>query len=307
MPAATVDRCIAIKMWPPRPDEAAEDFQLTDSPEFLELRRKLKRWSTDNMTALAEAKPEMSGFTNRTAANWKLLFAIADLAGGDWPKRARKAAVKISEQHSEPSQCRRLAAALDEAYRNREEMTSLELVKLLNSNPDDEWCEFKGRGAPLTQHQLAKLLWDYYEIRSGMLHPVEHPNGARGYKRSQFKDAFARFLPPGSHTRTPPKKKRRSDPMAQKQPWNWATAEGQTVEGRQIKCLIASEGHLWMKGHYDHLPPAVRQRLSQSAHNICAACLDIAAHSLAKERKTKLSLGIYFATIAMIEREIERG
>jgi hypothetical protein len=36
------------------------------------------------------------GFNNRLRMNWKLLLAIADLAGDDWPKSARQAAVKLA-------------------------------------------------------------------------------------------------------------------------------------------------------------------------------------------------------------------
>ena len=94
--------------------------------------------------------------------------------------------------------------------------------------------------------------------------------------------------------------------MAQEKPWNWATARGRDEKGLQVKCLTADEGHVWMPS-YDQLPPAVRQRLSSSRHNICPACLEIAARNLARERKVKLSIGIYFMTIAAIEREIERS
>jgi hypothetical protein len=88
---------------------------------------------------------------------------------------------------------------------------------------------------------------------------------------------------------------------------NWATAKGRSEEGMQVKCLIASEGHLWMKGHFDRLPPLVRKRLADSRFNLCAACVDIAANNLAKERKTKPSISIYLATIAAIERELDRS
>ena len=94
--------------------------------------------------------------------------------------------------------------------------------------------------------------------------------------------------------------------MAQKQPWNWATARGRDEKGLQVKCLTADAGHVWMPS-YDSLPPAVRQRLAQSRFNICAACLDIAARSLASKRKTPLTLAAYFTVLGEIEREIERG
>jgi hypothetical protein len=37
------------------------------------------------------------GFDNRLGDNWALLFAIADHAGGEWPTKARKAAIKLSK------------------------------------------------------------------------------------------------------------------------------------------------------------------------------------------------------------------
>jgi len=33
-----------------------------------------------------------AGIFNRAADNWRPLLAIADLAGGEWPERARQAA-----------------------------------------------------------------------------------------------------------------------------------------------------------------------------------------------------------------------
>jgi hypothetical protein len=46
----------------------------------------------------------------------------------------------------------------------------------------------------------------------------------------------------------------------------WTPTLGQRLtdpEARQVKCLIASEGHLWMRGCFDRLPPVVRRRLAE--------------------------------------------
>jgi hypothetical protein len=72
------------------------------------------------------------------------------------------------------------------------------------------------------------------------------------------------------------------------------------LEGRQVKCLIASEGHFWMKSYFDHLPSAVRRRLANSRFNICPACMDEEAHRI--ERKP--SLTTYLAVIEAIERKL---
>ena len=74
-------------------------------------------------------------------------------------------------------------------------------------------------------------------------------------------------------------------------------------EGRQIKCLIASEGHMWMESFFDRLPKPVRKRLSESAHNICAACVTEEAQKIARPP----SITIYLAVIARIERQLGQG
>jgi hypothetical protein len=53
------------------------------------LARKLARWAKDNFAALAACDPPLPpGVFNRLADNWRPLFAIAQVAGGDWPQRA---------------------------------------------------------------------------------------------------------------------------------------------------------------------------------------------------------------------------
>ncbi len=44
----------------------------------------------DNETRLRSADPDTTGLQNRVADNWRPLYAVADLAGGEWPARVRK-------------------------------------------------------------------------------------------------------------------------------------------------------------------------------------------------------------------------
>jgi len=71
-------------------------------------------------------------------------------------------------------------------------------------------------------------------------------------------------------------------------------------EARQVKCLIASEGHEWMTTFFDKLPKPVRKRLTDSPFNICAACLTEEAQKIARAP----SITIYFAVIERIERQL---
>jgi transcription elongation factor Elf1 len=93
----------------------------------------------------------------------------------------------------------------------------------------------------------------------------------------------------------PPDRKRKTTIRAA-----WATKQRGEQE-RQIKCLTASRGHLWMRDYYDRLPASVRRRLAQSEYNICAACMDIEAHRIAKGTP---SIEVYNRVIDAIEREL---
>ena len=89
--------------------------------------------------------------------------------------------------------------------------------------------------------------------------------------------------------------------------WTPTMEQRADLEGRQVKCLIASEGHLWMQGYFDRFPSVVRRRLAESTFNICPACMDKEAHAAARQRKeTKPSVGTYFRVIEAIERKLKQ-
>jgi hypothetical protein len=66
---------------------------------------------------------------------------------------------------------------------------------------------------------------------------------------------------------------RKDDQVPTRRDWTPNMEQRADLEGRQVKCLIASEGHLWMRAFFDGLPPAVRRRLADSPFNICPACM----------------------------------
>jgi hypothetical protein len=88
-------------------------------------------------------------------------------------------------------------------------------------------------------------------------------------------------------------------------------------EDRQVKCLIASRGHLWMRDYFDRLPLAVRRRLANSRHNICPACLVGEAAGVAATRGLRRptivaepglrrpTIANYLSVIEAIERKLD--
>jgi Protein of unknown function (DUF3631) len=197
LPDTTLSRAIIVELQRKLPDETVTDFDHLDDKGLARLRRQLARWATDNAAALAKATPEIPpGFHNRKRANWKLLFAIAESAGGEWKRRAWQAAgviekVKASFEASIGVQL--LAAIRDMFGSGVEEIPSKIMVENLTADPEQPWGEYR-RGRPITQKTLGSLLSDY-GVSSGTVHPPGLSD-AKGYKRAQFTDLFERYLSP---------------------------------------------------------------------------------------------------------------
>ena len=71
-----------------------------DGPTLDKLRKRINAWARDleRIKALTDAVPAMpSGIDDRAADAWEPMLAIADAAGGDWPKLARAACRVLSE------------------------------------------------------------------------------------------------------------------------------------------------------------------------------------------------------------------
>jgi hypothetical protein len=136
VPRALVTRGIIIKLWPKTATETVEDFIHTDDEAFGVLRRKLARWSADHAVALKDAMPLLpANFNNRAAASWRLLLAIAELAGDVFPKQARNAAERLSRTFHKPSWSRRLLEAFREIFASgHSEITSAAVAKTLNAS-----------------------------------------------------------------------------------------------------------------------------------------------------------------------------
>jgi putative DNA primase/helicase len=195
LPPPTLSRCIFVELRRRRKDEHFEKFKHVDDSELADLRRRLRRWAMDNEDTLRNANPSMPDeLQNRRADNWRIQFAIADLAGLDWGDKARAAATKIEGKADNRTIGVRLLAdikALFDADPEAHCMHSATIVAGLAEDPEKPWAEFT-RGKPLTQNRLAKLLGTY-EITSQTVTPPGLKD-AKGYYRSQFEDVWSYYL-----------------------------------------------------------------------------------------------------------------
>lgn len=96
LPATLHSRAIEIALRRKLKEERVERLRL-DKAEANGLARQCRRWAVDHLESLKASDPELpEGLYNRMADNWRPLVAVADAIGSDWPQRARKAALALS-------------------------------------------------------------------------------------------------------------------------------------------------------------------------------------------------------------------
>jgi putative DNA primase/helicase len=203
LPATIEDRSISINLRRRRPEERIERLGPERIADLQQMARRAASWAADCMIELASADPQIpDALHDRAADNWRPLLAIADVAGGDWPARARSAALELSNDTSDQDSVGTLLLHdIRSAFESKsvDRISGDELTTYLVNLDDRPWPEFKS-GRPLTKATLARQL-SRYKILSGT---IRLPDGRtlRGYYLSSFTDAFARYL--SLQTATPP-------------------------------------------------------------------------------------------------------
>lgn len=125
---------------------------------------------------------------DRNREAWEPLLVVAEVAGGDWPKKAQEAAIRhvanYQDSNSSTTGARLLKAVraiFDSGYT---QISSADLVAHLINSEDADWSW-------MTPVKLAGLVSDY-GIRPGKLRIGDGtPNG---YKIEHFIDAWERYL-----------------------------------------------------------------------------------------------------------------
>lgn len=191
LPDTITDRAVNIRLRRRKSTESVAQYRIRrDRPGLLELRERIAEWIEPHTEELADALPG-TPLEDRAADLWEPLFAVADLAGGDWPARTRLAAAHLvaeaAENDSEQSEGMELLSDIREALElvTGSFIQSTNLLTLLKSREESRWAEYD-----LTARRLSDLL-KTYQIR-----PRRAPSGnGRGYSVRAFEDAFSRYLP----------------------------------------------------------------------------------------------------------------
>ena len=194
LPDTVASRSIPIRLKKRKPAEQIERFHARKAaPSGDELHDALAAALEPLLDQLRDAEPPLPDeLSDRAQDVWEPLLAIADLAGGPWPDRARTAAVRLSGR-LEPDEATlgvRLLGDVREAFGGEDRLKSAALLTALHAVEEAPWGEYHGK--PLSAQKLAKLLRPF-EIKPTTI--WLEGKAAKGYKREDFGDAWARYLP----------------------------------------------------------------------------------------------------------------
>jgi len=178
--------------------QRVEKLRGRDSEEFRTLRQKAQRWAADNVDKLKDARPAFpEGLNDRAADNWEPPFAIAELAGGDWPMRTRAAAIRLSgdSEAAADSAGAQLLRAIKVVFETLgvDRIASEDLAEELAKDKDSLWAAYGKTGKPITQRQIAALL-DRYCVRPDSIRVPGFGTTKKGYLLAWLQDAFETYL-----------------------------------------------------------------------------------------------------------------
>ena len=191
------DRAIPLRLRRKVAGEVTANIRHSDPALWEHLRRCLARWSQDNMDAIRAARPTPAlGLNDRAQDCWEPLLAIADLAGGDWPRDARAAAQTLQGIDEEtPGLRMELLQDIKGVFNLRgvSKLASAELIRQLTTDGEGPWATYN-RGRPMMPRQLSGMLGEF-GIKSRNIR-FEGSTQLKGYDLADFADAFDRYLSP---------------------------------------------------------------------------------------------------------------
>ncbi|MEM8631605.1 MAG: DUF3631 domain-containing protein [Pseudomonadota bacterium] len=187
-----VDRSLMVPLRRKTEGEATERFTVQSRSALAHLSRKACRWVLDHRSELERLNPDLPDELNdRAQDNARPLCAIADIVGGCWPEIVRQALIASAQrQRSDETQTEgvRLLKDIRGFFERtkKKSVNSTELHQNLISDEESPWIEHRN-GKPISPKGISTILGGF-GIRS------RRNSEARYYQRSDFADAFSRYL-----------------------------------------------------------------------------------------------------------------
>lgn len=203
LPDTILTRAVIIRMRRRARNEQIEPFRARlHEQEGHALRDRLAEWAEHARGWVLGAWPEMpEGVSDRPADVWEGLLAIADAAGGDWPRRAREACVTLVEASRANDKgslgIRLLTDLRDHVLIGIDRLPTIAILDRLNSLDDAPWADLNGK--PLDNRRLSKMLGEYMTADNDPIgsRNIRTAGGVlKGFFAKDLEDAWARYCPP---------------------------------------------------------------------------------------------------------------
>lgn len=193
LPDTIMTRSVVVRMRRRSPSETVEPWRMRlNGPEGERIGERLREWADEARHLIRW--PEMpSGIEDRNADVWEALLAVADLAGGEWPERARVAAVSLvtASMGDRGSIGVTLLRDLRAVFGDAERLPTKTILERLVALDESPWADMRGR--ELDARSLARRLLKY-QVKPSVYREGEAT--VRGYARADLSDPFERYLPP---------------------------------------------------------------------------------------------------------------
>ena len=226
-----VDRSITVQLQRKKPSETVRKIRRNSTPELDRLAQMAARWGADNIESIAIAQPSIPNkLSDRAADIWEPLIAIADIAGGDWPTRARHAACVLSGEgviEDETIGAMLLSDLRDLTNARAEDgIATRDIIDHLTSLDERPWPAYGRARKAITAKQIADILKPY-EVRSTTIRVgMDTP---KGYRKSDLVRAYTRYLGSSAATTPQPAENR------EKSPNSAATFDGNVADENRLK------------------------------------------------------------------------
>lgn len=191
LPDTLMTRSVVVRMRRRGPGETVEPWRLRiNGAEAQELGDRLREWS--NLSRYSVTWPDMPpGIEDRNADVWEALLAVADLAGGEWPDRARCSAVTLVTQSADRTGSlgvtllRDLRMVFGEADRLKTDV----ILERLHEIDESPWADLRGK--ELDARGLSRRL-SKYGVKPKLLRVGDEV--FRGYEASDLADPWSRYV-----------------------------------------------------------------------------------------------------------------
>ena len=180
------DRAIRILLTRKPREISLQRINILDAmEEGVELARRACRWAQDSADVVAIAArsaPRPDWMDDRACDCWAPLFAVASVAGAEWPERAEESAKALARKGHDGDRGEQMIHDLRHVFAERgnpEVISSSQVVEALNGIETSPWGDYRHREG-ISTHKLAHLMKPF-GVKPSKARPKSDGTSVRGW------------------------------------------------------------------------------------------------------------------------------